>query len=117
MCAGDAENLLLADPNPLRERLRFASRGGKRNVRHILHGGNRDFTSAKPADEPDDGRMLGGMIQGGANLGGQDAACIWRTEREVTIDYANSFKAGQGLCQFLGGKRTEPTNANQADPL
>src|SRR5438067_9440349 len=74
---------LLAQPDPLRRRLRLPARGLGNDLAHLPHVRQGHFAAAQAADEPDHLRPVLRLVERRADLGGDDARMVRRAQREV----------------------------------
>src|SRR5881275_1559303 len=77
---------LLAQPDPLRRRLRLPARGLGNDLAHLPHVRQGDLAAAQAADEPYYLRPARGLVQGSPDLCRDHAGVVRRTEREVAVD-------------------------------
>src|SRR5579864_517594 len=115
--AAQARNPLFPNSNPLRRRLCFSRRRFVYNSRHLLDILQQNFATSEAADKAYNRRMFSAAIHRRAHFRGQHSAVEGGAQGEVAIDHSNGLEPLQALGQFLGGKRTEPAHAHEADLL
>src|SRR5262249_48184414 len=105
-----------AEPAGLRVGL-AGVRGIVTKVRRLIDILERHLAAAETADEAEQRRPLGGVVERRADLVGDHAGGEWRAHRVVAIDDADRLGPGQHGHDLLGRKRPEPPQPDQADLL
>src|SRR5215471_1020127 len=88
------KSVLLAQSNPLRQRLRLAGGSLVNRCGNFLDIGHGDFASAQSGDEAQHRRLFAGSgIERGADFTGEHAAVVRRAHGVVAVNHADGLEA------------------------